>query len=503
MLNESRHRRPFEGETFNGLESQWIERVLDNEAFYDWRNYVIENDISYRLPSSEQLREVQFRDESLRDGYGTITRIPSLEEKEILIQKLANVGITQITLDIFSSVPPNGAEQLTVDHLSQNNKETLEIVEWMHEHLPNIRPVVLARSMKWDIDYLKLLKDKNPNLIGIVFQDISEVRAVVQGWGDSLNALDNLEKHIRLGVEAGIDVMAFTENLSITPPELVREYVHRSAKAGAKWIGIADTAGRLNPDEAAGIAHCVNGAIKEYKNITGDNREIGIVFHGHNDRGFAVSNSLAALSQIDVKNVGPAVIDLVINGLGERVGNTDMATLMGNVDMELRRIGESRFAYNFYKLHEELSDFYTRITGTQIGMQPAFVGDKRFSTSFGIHADYYYRVEKLAEQMSLYGYESDVINRFKAQAWKVYSADSPASHSREPLIIINRNSGASNVILRCKQLGLIKSVTELRKDSPLINCVLELAKKKTDDLSDEELINCYNAEFPENITVRS
>ena len=53
-----------------------------------------------------------------------------------------------------------------------------------------------------------------------------------------------------------------------------------------------------------------------YKEVRGENEEIIISTHCHNDLGLAVANSLSAIE------AGARQIEGAINGIGERAGNT-------------------------------------------------------------------------------------------------------------------------------------------------------------------------------------
>ena len=74
---------------------------------------------------------------------------------------------------------------------------------------------------------------------------------------------------------------------------------------------LADTLGVLAPEQA-----------ETYVRLMTSRFAIPFDFHGHNDYGLAVSNSLAAL------RAGAGRIHVTTNGLGERAGNTNLATLV-------------------------------------------------------------------------------------------------------------------------------------------------------------------------------
>ena len=100
---------------------------------------------------------------------------------------------------------------------------------------------------------------------------------------------------------------------------------------------------------------------------------VGIDWHGHRDRDFAIANSLAALEAGATRLHGAAI------GIGERVGNTPMDTLlvnlvlMGYIERDLTRAGRV------------LRD---RVGGTGVPIPPNYpvVGRDAFRTATGVHA---------------------------------------------------------------------------------------------------------------------
>lgn len=456
------------------VDQSWIQRVIKGKALYDWNKAAIEKQWQVSEPSRENMLQVQLRSEDFRDAMGVANRIPTKREKMSFISDLSSVGVNMITLDIFSSV--------SASRLNRSNKTSLKLLSWMQQQYPQLKPVILARSTPEDIAYLKKAYDLNPNVIAIIFQDLSEVRRIVEGWGDFDEVLTNLTIHIKEAKAYGIHVMAFTENLSITQPDDVKKYVQNACHAGADWIGIADTAGRLLPVGASYLTNFVTQIITDYTKKNSPPDKIGVVFHGHDDLGNAVSNSIAAIA------AGATVIDVVVNGLGERVGNTNLIELAANIEYRLRSTnGSYQIARFDLSQFSQISARYTRMTATQNRYPQPLVSRTVFSTHFGIHANYYYKVELLALQMKEAGYSHEEVTKFKAEAWKVYSAISPLQCGTEPDIRVSPFSGAANVILRLKKLKLIKDLRDLTKLDTRVKRILKQAKHGWGELHDDEI----------------
>ena len=457
------------------IDQEWMTRVSEGGAFFDWNRLALEENSTVKFPSVEQAREVILRSECLRDAEGSLLSWPTLSERMDHILGLRDLGVGQVTLGIYSSLP---------GELSESNREALELLEWMDWKTPELDPVILARATRDDLDYLVGALGYNPRLVGIIFQDLSEVRRIVEGWGSLEKVLAGLVDKIRLAKTRGLRVMAFTENLSITRPEDVSGYVEAVCEAGADWVGIADTAGRLFPQGAAYLTGYVKERIEEYKARSGEKKEVGVVFHGHDDLGRAVDNSLAALAS------GASVVDVVTNGLGERVGNTNLIEFVGNLEYYLRMSGETRFDLTQLP---RLAGRYEQMTGTPFGQQQPLVGEGVFSTAFGIHGNYFLKVEILALNMREAGMTEEPVNKFLHEAWRVYSAGSPADLGRRPDIRVSHVSGAANVILRLRQLGAIDDVRKVAKDDPRVVEILHRAKEGWGGLADEVLVSIWQS----------
>ena len=95
------------------------------------------------------------------------------------------------------------------------------------------------------------------------------------------------------------------QDASRTSPLILREFVAAASALGVHRIRIADTVGIWNPMQTAEAISVLSEA----------SAPAVIEFHGHNDLGMAVANSIAALQ------AGATAISGTFTGLGERAGN--------------------------------------------------------------------------------------------------------------------------------------------------------------------------------------
>ncbi len=194
-------------------------------------------------------------------------------------------------------------------------------------------------------------------------------------------AAQSLEFAKRGRIHTGIGTSTYHiyEKLRMTPESVlehaVEEFLARVVEAviaaGATVVNIPDTTGYCLPSEyGAKIAYLMN-------NVPNIDKAI-ISTHCHNDLGMATANTLAAVEN------GARQVEVTINGLGERAGNTALEEVVMAI-----------------KCHNNL-DFETGIDSRQIiatsklvsnlmrmPVQPnkAIVGRNAFAHSSGIHQD--------------------------------------------------------------------------------------------------------------------
>src|SRR4030065_2729809 len=104
------------------------------------------------------------------------------------------------------------------------------------------------------------------------------------------------------------------------------------------------------------------------------NVKIPIDVHCHNDFGFAVANSLAAVE------AGASQVKVTINGLGERAGNADLAETV----MSLHSLYGAKTNIKTQYI-VETSHLVERLTEVRMPPTMPIVGDNAFAHESGIH----------------------------------------------------------------------------------------------------------------------
>jgi len=104
-------------------------------------------------------------------------------------------------------------------------------------------------------------------------------------------------------------------------------------------------------------------------------RATELSFHGHNDFGMAVANSLAAIE------AGVTVPHTCVNGLGERSGNASFEELV----LALEALHAYDTGIDVSRIYE-VSQLVERLSGIPIGVGKPLVGHNAFAHESGIHA---------------------------------------------------------------------------------------------------------------------
>jgi 2-isopropylmalate synthase len=148
-------------------------------------------------------------------------------------------------------------------------------------------------------------------------------------------------------------------------PEYALRTIETAVRGGADVVVFCDTNGGSLPNE---VHRIVTEAMKDLPVPTG--------IHTHNDCGLALANSLAAVQ------AGVTMVQGTINGYGERCGNTDLVTVMGNLQIKM---GYECVAEGKLKKLRELSRYVSEVANMPPFKRAAFVGKSAFAHKGGVH----------------------------------------------------------------------------------------------------------------------
>lgn len=234
-------------------------------------------------------RPFEIVDTTLRDGEQSAGLVFSPEEKITIARTLNSAAVPWIE----AGTPAMGAgEQRTLSRLFElglhsgliawnraNSKDILASIEcgftWIHISLP--------------VSDLHIYNKLKKNRVWV---------------------LEQLKRAIAFAKDRGCDVTVGAEDSSRADPEFFLEFARTAAKSGACRIRYADTVGCLEPFSA----------YRQLKYIV-KSCPLPIEFHGHNDFGLALANTLAAFK------AGAGYASGTVSGIGERAGNVSLQEL--------------------------------------------------------------------------------------------------------------------------------------------------------------------------------
>lgn len=193
-------------------------------------------------------------------------------------------------------------------------------------------------------------------------------------------------------------------------PVFLEEFAATAYALGASRLRLADTVGILNPIQTARMVESLRAAVPG----------LHLEFHGHNDLGMAVGNTIAAIG------AGACCASVTVNGLGERAGNAPLEEVV----MALRvscRIDPGINSRGFLALSQAVAG----ASGRTIAMNKPVTGEAAFLHESGIHC-----AGLLRDRATYEPYSSGEVGRIA------------------PGFVLGRHSGSAAVFCACRAAGI-------------------------------------------------
>jgi 2-isopropylmalate synthase len=378
---------------------------------------------------------VMLDDETLRDGLQSPSvRCPAIGEKIRILHLIDALGIDTADIGLPGAGPhvARDVERLAAEILTARLRVNANCAA--RTHVNDIIPIADA------------VQKTGLPIECCTFIGSSPIRQYTEGWTlDWL--LKNTEEAITFAVKQGLEVTYVTEDTTRADPDTLRAIYQCAIRAGAKRICIADTVGHATPAGAAAVVRFVAQVIAD------NGGGVGIDWHGHRDRDLATMNSLTALQAGATRVHGTAL------GIGERVGNTAMDSLLVNLVM---------MGYKKYDLRP-LLEYCTAVSeacGVPIPDNYPIVGRDAFRTATGVHAAAVVKAWKKGDRELM-----DM----------VYSSVPASLIGREQEIDIGPMSGKSNVTFWLEKRGITPT-------EQIVARVFQKAKASATTLTEEEIL---------------
>jgi 2-isopropylmalate synthase len=353
-------------------------------------------------------RGVQLDDETLRDGLQSPSvRCPTIDEKLRILHSIDRLGID--TADI--GLPGAGPHVV---------RDVERLAREIADQRLGVRANCAARTVVADIRPIAEISQRvGMPIEACTFIGSSPLRRYAEGW--TLDQLLKLtEEAIGFAVTEQLPVMYVTEDTTRADPGTLRALYSAAIRAGATRVCIADTVGHATPAGAAAVTRFIASVVEECGG------GVGIDWHGHRDRGFAVVNTLAAMEAGATRLHGAAI------GIGERVGNTPIdlllvnLVLMGVIERDLSAL-------------VEYCEYVSRVTEVPLPANYPVVGRDAFRTATGVHAAAVIKAYRKNDR--------ELVDA-------VYSAVPASLVGREQEIEVGPMSGKSNVVFWLEKRGL-------------------------------------------------
>lgn len=367
------------------------------------------------------MSRIQIYDTTLRDGSQGEGVNFSLQDKLLITQKLDDLGVDFVEGGYPLSNPKDAeyfarVADLPLQHakicafgMTRRKGCVPEDDIGMCALRDAKTPIVTIVGKTWDLHVFEVLHISEEENLAMIRDSVGFLRAE--------------------GREVFYDAEHFFDGFRANA-EFALKTVLAAQNAGASTIILCDTNGGRLPED---IAAAVDAVRRELK--------VPVGIHVHNDGELAVANSLMAVDH------GAIQVQGTINGIGERCGNADLISVIGNLALKkgydvLKSGGLGHLT--------ELSRYVYEIANMNFRNGQAFVGASAFAHKGGMHVH--------------------AVNRLSAS----YEHIPPESVGNQRRILVSELSGRSNIIAKTTKY-------QINDDNALMTKILE----RVQDLENE------------------
>ena len=287
------------------------------------------------------VENLRFLDTTLRDGEQTPGVSLNPDQKLEIATRLADIGIDVI--EVGSAAASDG------------EREAIKLIA--DAGLP-AEVCTYVRALKTDIDFAA---DYGADSVHLVVP-VSDLHIAKKMRKTRDQVCSMAYEAVEYAKDRGLVVELSGEDASRADPSFLQQIFSEGVLRGADRICFCDTVGVLTPEKVAlYIPPLITVA--------------PLSIHCHDDLGFAVTNTMAALKS------GASCAHVTVNGLGERAGNTPFEEIV----MALEVLYGYRTRIKKEELYH-LATLVSRLSGIPLPVNKAIVGEMAFTHESGIHA---------------------------------------------------------------------------------------------------------------------
>jgi 2-isopropylmalate synthase len=316
-------------------------------------------------PTTPTTDTVLIFDTTLRDGEQSPGATLNVEEKLEIARQLSRLGV-DICEAGFPIASPGDFEAV---------RRIAEEVGPLTEGRKSGRPMViagLARAAEADIQRAYDAVRVAPRHRIHTFLATSDIHLKHKLRIDREECIEQTIKAVTYAKSLCDDVEFSPEDAGRSDPDFLVQVLGEAIKAGATTLNIPDTVGYTTPEEYGWLIKYL------IEQTPGANGVIWSV-HCHNDLGMATANTLAG-----VRN-GARQVEVTINGIGERAGNTALEEVVMALSTRPQVFGvETNVDTTQIARTSHMVMMYT---GMAIQPNKAIVGANAFAHEAGIHQD--------------------------------------------------------------------------------------------------------------------
>ncbi len=363
-------------------------------------------------------------DTTLRDGAQTTGVDFSLEDKRRIAHILDELGLDYIEggypganatdTEFFNAKPAFKSARFTAFGMTKRSGRSVSNDPGLQALLQSKADSICLVAKAWDYHVRVALGITNEENLASIAESIETV--------------------VASGREAMLDCEHFFDGYKGNRAYALA--VARTAHdAGARWVVLCDTNGGTLPHEVERIVTDVTGTVP--------GSHLGI--HTHNDTDNAVANTLTAI------RAGCRQIQGTLNGLGERCGNANMASIIPTLLLksELADRFTTRITPEGLRTLTHASRVLDEVLNRAPNRHAPYVGESAFATKAGIHASAILKEPETYEHVK------------------------PELVGNERRLLVSKQAGRSNVMAALERIGLA-----VDKDDARVAVLLDAVKAR-------------------------
>lgn len=362
------------------------------------------------------MEKVELYDTTLRDGAQTQGISFSVSDKMRIVEKLDDLGMHYIEggwpganpkdIEFFKKAKNLKLKNSRLAAFGSTRRANADVTKdaTIKGLLQSGTDVVTIFGKCWDLHVKEVLRTT-----------LEENLKMVE---DSVKYLKSKGKFTIFDAEHFFD--GYAEN-----PEYALKVLASAESGGADRIVLCDTNGGTLTSSIFEIVEEVKKLIKT---------PLGI--HAHNDADMGVANTVAAVQAGCVHAQG------TMNGYGERCGNANLVSIIGNLKLKL---GLDCISDLRLKELTEIAHYVAEMCNTRLADNQPFVGASAFAHKAGVHVNAIIKNQKSYEHID------------------------PARVGNRRVLLISELSGKSSILEKAKEIDL-----ELDKEAPKTKKILKL-----------------------------